>query len=161
MHGLSRNVYMWSRTCTHYFKLKSGSLNIPARWLFTNAFSKVSKNCKKCHYLPGKCQFGNSSKAFIYSLTNNNGSGPAVYNPVKLPVKSGKYHEAVLRCDNGGPIFGSNDIYIASNKQSFTDCDWSYPLPPGYSSSGPNCTFYAGNVSFTPTDIEVFYETTT
>ena len=166
MHGLSRNVCMSSRTCNHYFKLKSGSLNIPRSWFFVSAFTKVSKNCKKCrHYLPGGCRFGYSSKAFIYSLTNNNGSGHAVYNPVKLRVKSDRYKNAVDRCDTRGPIFGRRDIFIsnnaASNQYSYTHCGRSYPLPPGYSLSGPNCTFYAGSFRFTPTDIEVFYETTT
>ena len=98
-------------------------------------------------------------------MTNNNGSGHAVYNPVKLRVKSDKYHEAVVRCDIYGPIFGAVDIEIsnnaASNQDSYTYCGYSYPLPPGYSLSGPNCKFYAGSYEFTATDIEVFYETTT
>ena len=108
---------------------------------------------------------GSSSKAFIYSLTNNNGSGHAVYNPVKLRVKPDKYHFAVFTCDSFGPIFGLFDIFIsnnsASNQDSVTDCGFNYPLPPGYSLSASNCTFYAGSHKFTPTDIEVFYETTT
>ncbi|CAH3190812.1 unnamed protein product, partial [Porites lobata] len=120
----------------------------------------------KCrHYLPGGCRYGNSSKAFIYSLTNNNGSGHAVYNPVKLRVKPDSYHQAVRRCDSDGPIFGWKDIRIsnnsASNQDSSTYCGKKYPLPPGYCSSARKCTFYVGNSTFTPTDIEVFYETTT
>ena len=105
------------------------------------------------------------SKAFIYSLNNDNGSGHAVYNPVKLQVKPDRYNQAVGRCDSWGPTFGWNDIFIsnnsASNQYSHTYCGWNYPLPTGYSLSGPNCTFYAGSFRFTPTDIEVFYETTT
>ena len=120
----------------------------------------------KCrYYLPGYCSYGYSSKAFIYSLTNNNGSGHVVYNPVKLRVKSDKYHRAVHRCDFYGPVFGPGDIVIsnnsASNTDSYTSCGRSYPLPPGYSLSDYRCKFYAGSVFFTPTDIEVFYETTT
>ena len=166
MHGLSRNVCMSSRTCTHYFKLKSGSLNIPRSWFFVSAFTKVSKNCKKCrHYLPGGCRFGYSSKAFIYSLTNNNGPGSAVYNPVKLQVKPDSYQYAVTRCNVYGPTFGSNDLLItnnaASKPDSSTSCGTHYPLPSGYSLPGHNCKFYAGSYRFTPTDIEVFYETTT
>ena len=120
----------------------------------------------KCrHYFTGGyCQSGYSSKAYIYSLTNNNGSGYAVYNTVKLRVKPDNYQNAVGRCDSHGPIFGLGDILIshnsASNQDSYTYCGESYPLPSGYSLSGRNCTFYAGNYSFTPTDIEVFYETT-
>ena len=98
-------------------------------------------------------------------MTNNNGSGHAVYNPVKLRVKSDKYHQAVRWCFNRGPIFGWSDIRItnnaASKQDSLTYCGERYPLPPGYSLSGSNCTFYAGSSKFTPTDIEVFYETTT
>ena len=121
----------------------------------------------KCrHYFTGRtCRSGNSSKAFIYSLTNNNGSGHAVYNPVKLPVKPDMYMIAVRRCDFLGPGFGWVDIVIshnaASNQYSYTYCGDVYPLPPGYSLSGSNCTFYAGSNKFTPTDIEVFYEATT
>ena len=120
----------------------------------------------KCrHYLPGYYVFGSSRKAFIYSLTNNNGSRHAVYNPVKLQVKSDMYHKAVLWLDPWGIIFGSGDIAIsdnsASNNDSLTYCGRSYPLPPGYSLSDSKCTFYAGSNQFTPTDIEVFYETTT
>ncbi|CAH3190843.1 unnamed protein product, partial [Porites evermanni] len=64
-----------------------------------------------------ECGIGSSSKAFIYSLTNNNGSGHAVYNPVKLPVKSDMYHRyrAVYRCHFSGPIFGPGDIVISNN----------------------------------------------
>ncbi|CAH3181378.1 unnamed protein product, partial [Porites lobata] len=112
-----------------------------------------------------RCSWGYSSKAFIYSLTNNNGSGHAVYNPVKLRVKPDRYKYAVRRCDSFGPRFGKGDIRIsnnsASNQYSYTYCGDHYPLPPGYSLSGSKCTFYAGSHKFTPTDIEVFYETTT
>ncbi|CAH3183399.1 unnamed protein product, partial [Porites lobata] len=114
---------------------------------------------------PGGCRFGYSSKAFIYSLTNNNGPGSAVYNPVKLQVKPDSYQYAVTRCNVYGPTFGSNDILItnnaASKPDSSTSCGTYYPLPSGYSLSGRNCKLYAGSYRFTPTDIEVFYETTT
>ena len=164
MHGMSRDVCISSRTCTHYFKLKSGSLNIP-RSNFLWAPLVRSVRIVKCrYYLPGNCSSGYSSKAFIYSLTNNNGSGHAVYNPVKLQVKPDNYQYAVDRCASIGPIFGRGDIIIANNSASNTDsrtyCGRSYPLPPGYSLSRRNCKFYAGSYKFTPTDIEVFYETT-
>ena len=99
-------------------------------------------------------------------MTNNHGSGRhAVYNPVKLRVKPDMYDGAVNTCDSGGPVFGWLDMYIsnnaASNQYSVTYCGSNYPLPPGYSLCGGNCKFYAGRPKFTPTDIEVFYETTT
>ena len=143
----------------------------PDHWIFLEVnflWAPLVRSVRivKCrYYLPGLLSFGNSSKAFIYSLTNDNGSGHAVYNPVKLQVKSDRYRQAVFRFDKLGPIFGYSDIFIsnnaASNNDSFTYCGRNYPLPPGYSLSGPNCTFYAGSYKFTPTDIEVFYETTT
>ena len=98
-------------------------------------------------------------------MTNNYGSRHVVYNPVKLRVKPDRYKYAVRRCDSFGPRFGLFDISIsnnaASNHYSSTYCGESYPLPPGYSLSGRDCKFYAGSFYFTPTDIEVFYETTT
>ena len=148
----------------------------PDHWIFLEVnflWAPLVRSVRivKCrYYLPGRCSSGYSSKAFIYSLTNNNGSGHAVYNPVKLRVKSDNYlpvsyQLAVYRCDLFGPTFGWFDIFIsnnsASNTGSRTYCGNSYPLPPGYSLSGSNCTFYAGSSKFTPTDIEVFYETTT
>ena len=143
----------------------------PDHWIFPEVnflWAPLVRSVRivKCrYYLPGYCSYGYSSKAFIYSLTNNNGSGHVVYNPVKLQVKPYNYQYAVDRCDMYGPIFGDSDIFIsnnsASNQYSRTYCGYSYPLPPGYSLSGPKCTFYAGSYKFTPTDIEVFYETTT
>ncbi|XP_068706641.1 uncharacterized protein [Montipora foliosa] len=107
------------------------------------------------------CGYASSSKSFIYSLYNING-----FAPVKRQVKSGGQSSAIYRCSNDGPTFGNgHDIYIsnnaASNRHSYTYCGNGYHLPPGYSSSGYSCRFYAGSYKFTPTDIEVFYETTT
>ena len=143
----------------------------PDNWIFLEVnflWAPLVRSVRivKCrYYLPGYCWYGYSSKAFIYSLTNNNGSGHAAYNPVKLRVKSDKYHRAVYRRDFYGPVFGSGDIAIsnnsASNQESRTYCGNSYPLRQGYSLSSSNCKFYAGSFFFTPTDIEVFYETTT
>ena len=148
----------------------------PVHWIFLKAdflwaplvrFVRIVK-CR--HYLPaGHYRIGYSSKAFIYSLTNNKGSGPhAVYNPVKLRVKLDKYCQyfAAVSSASYGPRFGWSDIVISnnatSNQDSYTYCGRYYPLPPGYSLYGRfKCTFYAGSYNFTPTDIEVFYETTT
>ena len=143
----------------------------PDHWIFLEVnflWAPLVRSVRivKCrYYLPGNCSYGYSSKAFIYSLTNNNGSGHVVYNPDKLQVKPDNYQYAVKRCDSWGPRFGRNDIRIsnnsASNQRSRTYCGKRYPLPPGYSLSGFDCKFYAGSHRFTPTDIEVFYETTT
>ncbi|XP_067017624.1 uncharacterized protein [Acropora muricata] len=109
----------------------------------------------------GSCDYASSSKSFIYSLYNING-----FSPVKVQIISGLESLAIFRCYGYGPTFGSqHDILIsnnaASNRNSATYCGFSYHLPPGYSSSGSSCRFYAGSYKFTPTDIEVFYETTT
>ncbi|XP_074627721.1 obscurin-like isoform X2 [Acropora palmata] len=112
---------------------------------------------------PSSCGFASSSKSFIYSLYNING-----FSPVKLQIKSGRQIYAIYRCSRYGPTFGGgHDIHIsnnaASNRNSYTYCGNTYSLPPGYSSSYSSCRFYAGGGSykFTPTDVEVFYETTT
>ncbi|XP_074627699.1 hemicentin-1-like isoform X2 [Acropora palmata] len=109
------------------------------------------------------CVYASSSKSFIYSLYNING-----FSPVKLKIKSGRQSHAIYRCSSHGPTFGGgNDIRIynnaASNRNSYTYCGYTYHPPPGYSSPHFSCRFYAGGGSnyFTPTDVEVFYETTT
>ncbi|XP_067017787.1 uncharacterized protein [Acropora muricata] len=109
---------------------------------------------------PSSCGYTSSQKSFIYSLYNINGS-----SPVKVQIHSGMQSYAIYRCSSYGPTFGGNDIYIsdnaASNRISRSYCGNAYALPPGYSLSGSSCRFYAGSYKFTPTDVEVFYETTT
>ena len=89
-----------------------------------------------------------------------------MYNPVKLQLKPDGVFKvfAVRASDSHGPTFG-DDIVIsnnaARNTDSYTKCGLMYVPPPGYSLSGSNCKFYAGSYKFTPTNIEVFYETTT
>ena len=165
MHRLSRDVCMSSRTCIHYLNWS------PDHWTFLEvdflwAPLVRSERILKCrHCLPGsETRF--STKAYIYSLTNNKGSGHAEYNPVKVGVKRVELgHFAVRTSDSYGPSFGANDILISNNASSNTDsltkCGTIYVLPPGYSLAGSKCKFYAGSYKFTPTDIEVFYETTT
>ena len=116
----------------------------------------------KC-FSTGSCRYVYSSKSFLFSLYNING-----YAPIKVHIKLGHYSKAIHTCSSNGPIFGEGpSLYIssnaASNVNSQTYCGYSYPLPPGYSGSGFYCTFYAGGFGmfFTPTDVEVFYETTT
>jgi len=109
---------------------------------------------------PSPSSYASSSQSFIYSLHNING-----YAPAKQQIKTAFKQYAIDRRSNYGPTFGGgHDIHIsnnaASNKQSYTSCGNTYPLPPGYYSSRSSCTFYAGSYKFTPTDIEVFYETT-
>ncbi|XP_068711921.1 uncharacterized protein [Montipora foliosa] len=110
---------------------------------------------------PSSCGYSPSRKSFIYSLYNING-----YVPIKVHVKYAWQSVVIYKCSTNGPTFGAgHDIYISnnanSNRYSHTRCGITYLLPPGYSSLGSYCRFYAGSVTFTPTDIEVFYETTT
>ncbi|KXJ11969.1 hypothetical protein AC249_AIPGENE14187 [Exaiptasia diaphana] len=92
-----------------------------------------------------------STKAFLFSLNNTRG-----YSPVKLPAV--QRHQYAIYKDSGyGPTFGAHDMYISnqasSNAGSFHSV-YTYKAPPGGSS------FYTGNTHFTPSDVEVFYETT-
>ena len=107
----------------------------------------------------GPCRYASSSKSFIFSLYNINGCVP-----VQLQLKSGDHYTAIFGCSNRGPSFGrGHDITISYDNGrkgvSFTSCGSTYPLPPGYSSSGTVCAFYVGGYEFTPTDVEGLYET--
>ena len=125
--------------------------------------NNLNQYLKKC-FSTGSCRYVYSSKSFLFSLYNING-----YAPVKVNIKSSYYSSAIYTCSDRGPSFGNgHDLGISnnapSNRNSYTYCgSGSYLLPPGYSASGSSCRFYAGGSSafFTPTDVEVFYETTT
>ena len=101
------------------------------------------------------CEYSTASKAFIFSLYNNNG-----YNPVKL-TQYRNQQNAMCGCFNSGPRFGNgHDIHISdnalSNQNSYTRCGYTYSVPSGHSAG--DCNFFTGSKYFTPTDIEVFYE---
>ncbi|CAH3131896.1 unnamed protein product [Porites lobata] len=100
---------------------------------------------------------------FLFSLYNING-----YASVKVNIKSSHYSKAIYTCSDRGPSFGyGHDLGISSNatsnSNSHTFCGHTYPLPHGYSAYYSSCRFYAGGsgIYFTPTDVEVFYQTTT
>ncbi|XP_028518811.1 TLD domain-containing protein 1-like, partial [Exaiptasia diaphana] len=98
-----------------------------------------------------------STKAFLFSLYNTYG-----YHPVKLLIVQHQQY-AIYRYYNYGPTFGSgHDMCIsnhASGRSNSNFRPYDYTIPPGCSYSN-YCSFYTGNGRFTPSDIEVFYETT-
>ena len=102
------------------------------------------------------------SKAFLFSLVNKPG-----WAPVKLP-QTGKYssERRSIYCGSlFGPIFGGgHDIYIfnyaPSNSYSNTNLGYTYSPPSGYSYGSTFAkTFLAGSYTFTPDEVETFYET--
>ncbi|XP_022805493.1 TLD domain-containing protein 1-like [Stylophora pistillata] len=107
----------------------------------------------------GSCAgYSSSSKAFTFSLYNDRG-----YNAVKLTQYRNQQY-AMYRCNTYGPTFGGpgyHDIYISNDagngQNSYTLCGKTYSTPTGYSTG--NCGFFTGGYNFSPTDIEVFYET--
>ena len=103
------------------------------------------------------CTHSAASKAFIFSLYNTNG-----YAPENLTQYDDNRHEAMYHCSTTGPSFGWCDIYISNdasnNNDSRTHCGHTYTAPPGHRRHS-SCPFYAGSYRFSPTDIEVFYET--
>ena len=105
------------------------------------------------------CSYSAASKAFLFSLYNINGSAP-----VKLTQYGDLVRQAMYGCHSYGPIFGGHDIHITNdavhNNQSYTHCGHTYSAPPGYSRH-VSCRFFAGSYKFSPSDIEVFYETST
>jgi len=123
--------------------------------LFLFSFSiEVVRKCKTFVSNSGFCGYSTASKAFLFSLYNKDG-----YNPVKLTQYQNQQY-AMSHCSNYGPTFGGDDIHISDNSMgnsgSYTRCGYTYSVPSGYSAG--NCGFFTGGYSFTPTDIEVFYE---
>lgn len=98
--------------------------------------------------------YGSTSKAFIFSLINNEG-----LPPLKSMVKRSSY--AIYRYSRYGPTFGGgHDIYISSNANSntnsYTDLGENsyYSLPSGVENS---YIILAGTRNFSPDEVEVFY----
>ena len=109
------------------------------------------------------CQYHYDSQAFLFSLVNKPG-----WAPVKLP-QTGAYSYlsySIYDCSSYGPTFGyGHDIYIvdyaSSSGSSNTYLGYTYSPPSGYSyRSTFTQTFLAGTHSFTPDEVETFYETT-
>ena len=102
------------------------------------------------------------SKAFLFSLVNKPG-----WAPLKLPqTGTYSYHRAysVRFLSSYGPTFGGgHDIYISnsasSNRNSYTNLGDTYSPPSGHSYGSTFAqTFLAGTYSFTPDEVETFYE---
>ena len=98
------------------------------------------------------------SKAFLFSLVNKPG-----WAPVKLP-QTGSNSNSIRFQSSYGPTFGGgHDIYISnsasSNSHSYSDLGYTYRPPSGYSQGSTFArTFLAGTSSFTPDEVETFYE---
>ena len=113
--------------------------------------------------LVSNCRGLYSSKAFIFSFVNKPG-----WAPVKLP-QTGKYRsnrQSIYSCSSHGPAFGGGyDIKIGSyasfNSNSYSDLGYTYSPPSGHSyGSSFTQSFLAGSSTFTPDEVEVFYEST-
>ena len=87
---------------------------------------------------------------------------------MKLPQTGqySSYRYSIYDCSSNGPTFGNGyDVYIAdyasSNSNSYTYLGATYSPPSGYifRSTSTN-TFLAGTYTFTPDEVETFYETT-
>ena len=104
------------------------------------------------------------SNAFLFSLVNKPG-----WVPVKLPqTGTDSSNRRYSICDDRscGPTFGGGyDIYIfnyaSSSRNSHSNLGYTYSPPTGYSYSSTFAqSFLAGSYSFTPDEVETFYETT-
>ena len=103
------------------------------------------------------------SKAFLFSLVNKPG-----WSPVKLPQTAGKYssrraHSVRFRSSYGPTFGGGYDIYISnsasSNSNSYSNLGYTYSPPSGHSYASTFAqTFLAGTYTFTPDEVETFYE---
>ena len=102
------------------------------------------------------------SKAFLFSLVNKPG-----WASVKLP-QTGRYSSnraySVRFRSSYGPTFGGGfDIYISnsasSNSNSYSRLGHTYSPPSGHSYGSTFAqTFLAGTYTFTPDEVETFYE---
>ena len=104
------------------------------------------------------------SNAFLFSLVNKPG-----WVPVKLPQTgkdSSNRRYSIYDGRSYGPIFGGgHDIYISnyasSSRNSHSNLGYTYSPPRGYSYGSTFAqSFLAGSYSFTPDEVETFYETT-
>ena len=104
------------------------------------------------------------SNAFLFSLVNKPG-----WEPVKLPqtgTDSSNRRYSIYDDRSYGPTFGGGlDMYISnyasSSRNSHSNLGYTYSPPRGYSySSAFAQSFLAGSYSFTPDEVETFYETT-
>ena len=109
------------------------------------------------------CWYQYDPHAFLFSLVNKPG-----WAPIKLN-QTGSYSYygySVVECPSFGPTFGGgHDLYISSyasySSSSYSNLGYTYSPPSGYY-HGSNFvqTFLAGSYSFTPDEIEVFYDET-
>ena len=147
-------------------------VQVPLR-LTTECLSQVSIGTMSLNYdafIPSYFLVGSGSgyrydsNAFLFSLVNKPG-----WVPVKLPQTgkdSSNRRNSINDQRSYGPTFGGGyDIYISnyasSNRNSYSNLGWTYSPPSGYSYSSTFAgTFLAGSYSFTPDEVEAFYETT-
>ena len=104
-------------------------------------------NRRNCH---------RSSKAFIFSLKNKDNLPPFQSRPYQ------NYDNAICADASKGPEF-SNDIKISdfagSNTGSSSSFGYTYRPPSGYDyDEAKTKALLAGSASFTPDEIEVFFE---
>ena len=104
------------------------------------------------------------SNAFLFSLVNKPG-----WVPVKLPqtgTDSSNRRYSIYDNRSYGPTFGgAHDIYISSyassGRNSYSNLGYTYSPPRRYSYGSTFAqSFLAGSYSFTPDEVETFYETT-
>ncbi|CAH3195779.1 unnamed protein product [Porites evermanni] len=104
----------------------------------------------------GPRRYVSSSKSFLFSLYNING-----YAPVKVNIMPGHHSTAIYTWSGYGPTFGrGHDLHISgnagNNSYPYTNCGWSYPLPPGYSPYHSSCQFYADPTISLPLMLKCF-----
>ena len=112
--------------------------------------------------IDSRSKYQYDSKAFLFSLVNKPG-----WAPVKLPqtgrYSSNRVYSVRFRSSYGPTFGGGHDIYISnsasSNSNSFSQLGHTYSPPSGHSYGSTFAqTFLAGTYTFTPDEVETFYE---
>ena len=100
-------------------------------------------------FLDTSGKYHRDSKAFLFSLVNNNSRGSISCHSILGLTFGGGYDISIY---NNAP---------SSGEYTYSDLGWTYSPPSGYSYGSTFArTFLAGTYRFIPDEVETFYETT-
>ncbi|XP_028392214.1 uncharacterized protein LOC114516826 [Dendronephthya gigantea] len=127
----------------------------------TNIFGGFTDQSWKLPSRKGFPQFKQSTSSFLFTIENEENLGA-----IKFPIKEGQIKNAILCHPLRGAVFGSGrDLSISdnanTNEDSYSNLGFTYQSPPQYRPGTQETkALLAGRREFTPSEIEVFSNTT-
>ena len=121
----------------------------------------IIRTLKHIYFLndQGRRAYSWTTKSFLYSLYNING-----YQPIKLTLTGNDSTHAILGTSHAMVLYlGMNMTWKSLTLHQVTIIQYTTPKtyhPPPGCSYRVLCSHFAGTSPFTPSDVEVFYETT-